>query len=171
MKEINLAYFDFDGCLANTPHPGVGKPLWAEYHGTPYPHKGWWGKLESMDPNAFTIRTVPDMHKEWERLTDEGYITNVLTSRMPKFKELIQGILDNNGVTMKEIFTVKGQITKGERMVAFVKEWTDKGYTVKNVVFFDDRMKEIVTAEAVQNEMKALGVNFKIVKVESDAND
>ena len=171
MKEISLAYFDFDGCLGNTPHPSYGKELWSEYHETPYPHKGWWGRLESMDLDAFAIRTNTHMHTEWKRLHGEGYITNVLTSRQPKFKDLIQTILDNNNVTVEEIFTVKGQITKGERMVIFVKEWIDKGYTVKNVIFFDDRMKEIVTAEAVQDEMKSLGVNFKFVKIESDADD
>lgn len=168
---INLAFFDFDGCLANTPMPNPGKQLWAEYHQKNYPYEGWWGRVESMDPDVFTIKTKPEVHTAWKKYYDLGYDTYVLTSRQPKFAPFIKSILIDNNVDMCDVMTMKGKITKGERIVEMVKQYQKLGYIVKHVVFYDDRMKEILTVEAVKDDLHVLGVKIDIVKIQSDATD
>jgi hypothetical protein len=170
-KEINIVYMDFDGCIADTPHHDFGKQQWSDYYGIPYPHIGWWGRLESMDPVAFNIKTHPEQHAEWIKYNALGYKSYIHTSRQPKFEPLIAGILKNNNINVDGILTVKGNITKGERILLEVKSFIENGYVVKNVVFFDDRQKEIVTVEAVKEELNQLGVLIDIIKVESDALD
>lgn len=170
-KEINLAYFDFDGTLVNSPLPEPGKQIWSEYYNKPYPHIGWWGRVESMDPDVFTIKTRPQIHEEWKKYYNLGYKTFILTSRQPKFEPFIKDILDNNNVIMDDIFTVKGNKTKGERILEQAKQYIEQGYIVKNIVFFDDRMKEIAAVSAIVEDLSVLGIKIEIVKVESDATD
>lgn len=171
MKQIKLAYFDFDGCLAATPLAEEGKLQWSKHYNMEYPHIGWWGRHESMDPDVFNIKTHRHIHNEYTRLIADGFTSFILTSRQPKFKEHIQNILNNNNVVVDDIFLAKGKITKGERVLAKVKEYISNGYIVTDVIFFDDRNKEIITAEDVKDEMLSMGINFKIIKVESDTID
>lgn len=170
-KEIKLSFFDFDGCMANTPLPDTGKDIWAKHHNKPYPHQGWWGRIESMCLDAFNIETHAHVHSEWKRLHDAGYISKIHTSRRPLFKDSIQKILDKNGVEVTDILTVMGNITKGERIVSEIEEWQKQGYKVTHVVFYDDRQKEIVTVEAVRPQIENLGIELTVVKVQSDAMD
>lgn len=170
-KTINLGYWDFDGCMCNTPLPETGKVIWSEFNNTPYPHIGWWGRIESMDPTIFTIKTKQEQYNSWKKYYDLGYITKILTSRQPKFTNIISDILKKNNVIMNDIFTAKGNITKGERILEDVKQYISQGYIVNNVVFYDDRMKEIVTVEAIVEDLHILGVTIEINKVQSDALD
>jgi len=171
MKEIKIAFFDCDGCLFNTPHPEPGKQLWAEFYNKEYPYQGWWGRVESMDMNVFTIKPRPEVYNYWKTLYDQGFETRVLTSRMPKFEPLIQTLLIDNNIDMKEVMTVKGSLTKGQRILETVKDYISQGYSVPEVHFFDDRMKEIVTVQEVVDDLHLLGTKVFITKVESDAND
>lgn len=36
-----LSFYDFDGCLVNSPEPEEGKRIYKEKTGDDYPHKGW----------------------------------------------------------------------------------------------------------------------------------
>lgn len=170
-KQLKLAYWDFDGTLANTPLPNPGKDIWSAFYNIPYPYEGWWGRIESMDPNVFTIKTRPDVHNLYNELNIDFSVRNyILTSRQPKFEPLIKDILQNNGIKVEQIFTAKGSITKGERILAHVKELLNDNI-VTDVYFFDDRNKEIVTVEAVRDDLHVLGIKLHIIKIESDAQD
>ena len=170
-QELNLAFFDMDGCLFDTPHPDPGKQLWAQFYQKDYPYQGWWGRVESMDANVFTIKPRPHVLDMWKCLYDSGFETRVLTSRQPKFEPIIQTLLIDNGIDMEEVLTAKGSLTKGERILQVVKDAIAQGFDVKEVQFFDDRMKEIVTVQAVMDDLHLLGVKTIITKIESDAND
>lgn len=170
MEKIKLAFFDFDGCLADTPHPDSGKHIWADHHQKIWPFQGWWGRIESMCLDAFKIKTHQPQHEAWRKLYDQGYKTFVLTSRLPKFEPIIQTILIDNEIDMDGILTMTNR-TKGERIVEEVKRWKSKGFEVEHIQFFDDRMKEIVTVEAVKDELLALGATIEIHKIQSDALD
>lgn len=167
-----LAYWDFDGTLANTPLPEPGKDLWSAYYNTPYPHAGWWGRLESMDLNVFDIKTKPEVHKMYDELNVGHNVLNfILTSRQPKFTPVIAQILENNNIVVEDVFTQLGNKTKGERILHHVKQCITHKYNITDVYFYDDRNKEIVTVEAVRSELEELGVRLHITKIESDAQD
>lgn len=168
---IKICYWDMDGTFIDTPHPDTGKVLWSEFYGKPYPHLGWWGRLESMDLNVFTLKPRPETIKIYNELQGDNILHFIHTSRMPKFEPLIKQVLDMNNIHMDGIMTAKGNKNKGERIVESVQEYLDKGYVVTDVYFFDDRMKEIVTVEAVVDILKEMGITTHITKLESDATD
>jgi hypothetical protein len=159
-QELNLAFFDMDGCLFDTPHPENGKHIWSNYYRKPYPHIGWWGRLESMDLNVFTIKPRPHVYEMWKELYEKGFETRVLTSRMPKFESIIQTILCDNDINMEEVLTSKGSLTKGQRILQIVNDAIAQGFVVKEVQFFDDRMKEIVTVEALETVLDEVAVQL-----------
>ena len=43
-----LHVYDFDGTLVDTPVPERGMAEFEEATGTPWPHRGWWGRAESL---------------------------------------------------------------------------------------------------------------------------
>ena len=56
-----LAVFDFDGTLFDSPEQEDGMRIWSQKTGQQYPHKGWWGRRESLDSDIFDIHILsPD---------------------------------------------------------------------------------------------------------------
>ena len=51
--KTRLAIFDFDGTLVNTPGPEEGKVRYQQATGKAWPHKGWWGRRETLVPPVF----------------------------------------------------------------------------------------------------------------------
>lgn len=45
-----LKIFDFDDTLFFSPNREKGSEIWQNHMGIPYPHKGWWGRKETLDP-------------------------------------------------------------------------------------------------------------------------
>ena len=70
-----VSIYDFDGTLIKTPEPELGKKIWKEKTGEDYPHKGWWGKRESLDIDIFEHEPFADIvsarprlpHRFWQR--------------------------------------------------------------------------------------------------------
>jgi hypothetical protein len=172
MNKTKIFYWDFDGTFADTPHPEIGKPLWAQFYGIPYPHIGWWGRLESMDKNVFTITPRPQVLEMFLQHQGPECIHYIHTSRQPKFEDRIKEILKDNNIHMDAVMTVKGSIHKGDRIVQSVQEQITYFHNhITDVYFFDDRNKEIDVVESVRDELNYLGVNLHITKIESDAKD
>ena len=48
-KTEELHVWDFDGTLVNTPVPDTGRAQYESETGLPWPHKGWWGRAESLE--------------------------------------------------------------------------------------------------------------------------
>lgn len=42
--------FDFDGTLVSTPGPEKGRVEYQKHTGKRWPHSGWWGRAESLEP-------------------------------------------------------------------------------------------------------------------------
>lgn len=172
MKEIVLNFYDFDGCFGMTPLQDEGKIAWSKHYGIPYPHIGWWGRIESMDPNVFDIKLRPELHEEYKlQAARSGSVSKILTSRQPKFKDTIISILLKNGVVMDDVLCVMGSFTKGQRIVMEVEKHMADGCVVKEINFWDDRNKEIITVEAVRGKLESMDIKLNVYKIQSDAND
>ena len=48
-----LYCFDFDDTLIHTMLPEPGMKIWEEKTGKPWPYRGWWSKVETLDMNIF----------------------------------------------------------------------------------------------------------------------
>jgi hypothetical protein len=51
-----IAVFDFDGTLSDTPMPDTGRIEYEKITGSPWPHKGWWGRPETLDMDVIYSR-------------------------------------------------------------------------------------------------------------------
>jgi hypothetical protein len=110
-----LTVFDFDATLINTFSPEEGKPMWEKFYGKPYPHKGWWGRKESLDTNVFDIKPFPNILSILRKdMADPDTTTIILTSRLEKLRPELENILKLNNINVDELITKKGREDKGD---------------------------------------------------------
>lgn len=164
MKKLYI--FDFDGTLAHSPTPEVGKPLYKEITGTEWPWQGWWGRIESMSTFDFDLIDEQATIAKEKNDTD---IVFILTSRLPKFKSEIQRICKNGGldISTERIWT-KTNAEKGERIFDLVNIFKNQ---IDEVFFYDDRQKEIDSAIEWKERIESFGVKLNLIKIKSDAID
>jgi len=131
-----LAVYDFDGTLIDSPEPTEdNKRLWKEKKGEEYPHKGWWGRKESLDTEVFDIKPFPTiLSKLKKHMADPDTTTIILTSRMEKLRPQLENIMKLNGIVVDELITKKGSEDKGDVIMNIAKYNPD----LKEVVVFDD---------------------------------
>lgn len=172
MKENKiLTFFDCDGTLIHTALPEPGKELWSKYHNKPYPHKGWWGREESLDMNVFPNHYNPPVYAEYKRMyNDPMYLTFVLTSREPKLQSHLENIFAKHDIVVEKLMCKRGNYTKGQRIEHTIKEYSEK-YNIVEVILFDDRHKEHATVEVYRQQWEQQGIKLTLIKIESDAKD
>lgn len=162
MSKKMLHIFDWDGTLCQSPLPEFGKPMYEEIFGKPYPHRGWWGRQESLS-KEFSIELYEDMEEVAKTAIKDGDLVYVLTSRIKDFTNRIHEIcVENNlNISKDKIYTFNTR-PKGERIHSIVKNMDN----VSKVIFYDDRDKEIISANEWKEEIEKLGVEFEIIQLE-----
>ncbi len=155
MKNENITtlyLFDFDGCLADTPMPEVGKVLWSGYYNTKYPHVGWWSKKESLDMKVFQIHSFPETVREYEKSKkDPNGVVGLLTNRLITLKREIMEVVRSLGFQF-DITSFNGggkwesEPTKGIRLLSMLEDYPN----VQKVYFWDDMQKHIDSVKDVQ---------------------
>lgn len=159
-----LRFFDFDGCLFDSPLPDKGKLEWSKFYGIEYPHKGWWGRLESMDLKAFNILPREEVYKIYNDGRGENVIDFILTSRLLRFEPIIKELLKIHNIDIKdEHILTKNKYEKGERIFQVALLFKDLNIT--DIYFYDDRDKEIESANEWKESIEDLGINFHIKKI------
>jgi hypothetical protein len=109
-----LNVFDFDGTLADSPLPDIGKMEYERIVGKPYPHQGWWGREESL--STFDVKLhEPVLQKYLKHVEDVNSYNILLTSRLPKFETIIKTILDKNNVKFDKYLFKNGGKEKPDR--------------------------------------------------------
>lgn len=134
-----LVIFDFDGTLIDSPQQEAGMQQWEQVKGQPYPHKGWWGRPESLDTNVFDIKAFPSIKKQLEQekhAPDTDVI--ILTSRMEKLRPLVEEILKNNKIKVDDIILKRGGESKGDVIMNIVKYNPE----LKEILVYDDFMEK-----------------------------
>lgn len=141
----NLYIFDVDGTILNTPLPEEGKAKWSEHYGKPYPHRGWWGRPESLDPEVFKVDAVPGIKASYllAKSDKEGKVI-MLTSRLPELKDLLLYHLEQNNFTFDEYKFKYGRNEKPDVVDQLLNKYPDVNY----VEIWDDRDKEILLYKA-----------------------
>jgi hypothetical protein len=141
-----LTCFDFDATLFHTPDESTGKRIWQQVMGFPYPHQGWWGKAETLDPDVFNI--PPNqfvLSKYHEEISDpENYVILATgrLSKVPNMRKNIDRILEENNIKFNEVHLCWGGGTYNFKTRLF--EDTIKKLKVKNFTMYDDRHEHIV---------------------------
>ena len=73
-----LSVFDFDGTTVDTGMPDTHKIIYKEKTGEDWPHKGWWGRPESLDTNIFDFKAIPEVKSAY---TTIKYMRQALKER------------------------------------------------------------------------------------------
>lgn len=130
-----LIAFDMDGSLINSPEPEDGKKIWKEKTGEEYPHKGWWGRKESLDTNVFEIKPFPTILKKLEEANnlDDTHVI-ILTSRLEKLRPEVENILNLNNIHVDELIMKNGSDDKGDIIQKYVKNNPD----LEQIIVYDD---------------------------------
>lgn len=149
-----LCVFDLDGTIMNTPEPEEGKKIWKQKTGNDYPHKGWWGRKESLDTDVFDIKPFPEILKKLEDANEEKDThVIILTARQEKLTPEIENILNLNNICVDELIAKKGPDDKGDVIMKFIENNPD----LEQIVVYDD------FAGGMEHKIKQLtGIEDKI---------
>ncbi len=153
MKRFHI--FDFDGTLIDTPLPEDGAAEYERITGNKYPHKGWWGREESLHP-GYKYPVVPEVFDAYTKARADGDVVVLQTNRLPKLRTHIDRILDLHGMTFDHKFYQDGR-SKSDRLVHAVtkimvgfgcdKEFCDMSDDVEIVVWedMDEQVRDLET--------------------------
>ena len=146
-KEKKVAFYDFDGTIMDSPHPGKGKDTYSRKVGKAYPYKGWWGRSDSLfhiDENGdmhdiYDIQPNADILKRYEADANDPHTYVVLlTNRIPHTEKAIKKALSKHGIKFDEYSYKKDHREKGDRIRDILKS---KYPDVKKFEFYDDDRK------------------------------
>lgn len=130
-----LAIYDFDDTLMETPNPDPGKEIWSKAKGEPYPHKGWWGRKESLDTDVFEINPNPRILSSLNKdvINPNAYVV-ILTSRIEKLRPQVENILQQHNIVVDDVLLKRGNETKGDVILAYVNKMPE----LKKIEVYDD---------------------------------
>ena len=83
-----LLVYDFDGTLANTPTPREGKIMYENKIGQAWPHVGWWGRQESLEP-PLEVGPGPAWASYVENRTRTDCVRIMMTGRVEKLSRRV----------------------------------------------------------------------------------
>ena len=150
-KTLNV--FDFDKTLFWTVNKDEGKRKWEEVNGKPYPHKGWFGKAESLDIKL-NQKINQTMKKIYNTLRSDPDGLCVLNSnRYIGLEKPIKAFLKHHGFRMDAVLLKTGQENKGTNLQEFWNDYPE--ITVINC--FDDK-------EASLNHYKRLRDRYSLYR-------
>jgi len=157
-----LAFYDFDSTLVDSPMPEGGKEQWAQHYGIPYPHKGWWGRAESLDLNVFNIDIYENIvslaRKDSQDPSTRAY---VLTSRMEKLRPQLEAVLNSIGLRFDEVILKKDERSKGQVVLDEITKYPD---VVRIDVYDDNYEREIMSYKSIVGDIPE-NIQFNIFHV------
>lgn len=143
-----LDAFDFDGTLIQSPEKESGKIAWTKKKGTPYPHKGWWGRAESLDLDVFDIQLFPDIFKKLQEANaDPNSYVIILTSRMEKLRPQVEAILIKNNIRVDKVDMKDGWRNKGQKILDYIRKFPD----LEEINMYDDNDEKIAEYKSVED--------------------
>lgn len=92
-----LSVFDFDATLVDTGMPETHKMIYKEKTGEDWPHRGWWGRPESLDTDVFDFKALSSKAAYKDELNKSNVLTIIATGRRDKLKGHVLNVLKNLG--------------------------------------------------------------------------
>ena len=136
-----LYCFDFDDTLIHTMLPDPGMEIWQEKTGTPWPYRGWWSKVETLDMSVFETPKNEWVYKKYleAKADPTGYLI-LATGRLdtiPGMRDGVNKILDHYGIELDEVYLNTGGDTFKFKTKLFEKMISKTG--CRHFVMYDDR--------------------------------
>ncbi len=157
-----ISIFDFDGTLADTPNKEDGITLWEAKNKKDYPHRGWWGREESLDENTFNVKLIPDTIDDYNKESEgNNTLMVMLTGRLPKLANQVENILNKNGVIFDE-YHYKGRGDTFTSKLYTIKSLLENNPNVKEIEMWEDRLNHADGFEEWGNDN---GIDIKVNRV------
>jgi len=161
---IKLSVWDLDGTLMQTPLPKHGMLEWFEKTGNVYPHKGWWGRKESLNLDVFDIKTNKLVEEAFrEDHLNPNVFTVLLTNRQEKLYPEVMSLLRKHNIIFDYYLLKYGAAEKGERLISILNQFPN----LQEIELWDDNIEHILNVQDwVVN--KSTIENFKYNHIVSD---
>ena len=157
-----ISIFDFDGTLADTPNKEDGITLWEAKNNKDYPHRGWWGREESLDENTFNVKLIPSTMDDYNKESGgNNTLMVMLTGRLPKLANQVESILSKNGVIFDE-YHYKGRGDTFTSKLYTIKSLLENNPNVKEIEMWEDRLNHADGFEEWGNDN---GIDIKVNRV------
>lgn len=145
-----LFVFDFDGTLYNSELPETGKVKWEKVTGEVYPHKGWWGRPESLDIDIFDNKPFSSVLRILNNANNdpEAYVM-ILTSRQEKLRPYLENILKVNNIKVDEVQLKSDNRDKGQRVLSTMSKLKE----LNTINVYDDRDIDITAYNTILNDI------------------
>jgi|TARA_R110000782_G_scaffold144871_3_gene237718 hypothetical protein len=140
IKKITI--FDFDGTLVDSPLPDTGKGIFEKATNTVWPHKGWWGRVETLDQSIFDIPLVDSVKIDYDAVKDDTSVYKVmLTGRLSKLSNEVEKVLKSHDLEFDEYHYNTGGATEVVKMRVMSKLITK--FPNVEIHLIDDRLEHI----------------------------
>lgn len=150
-RELHI--YDFDGTLFDTPGPETGIPLWESFHGTTWPHRGWWGEPESLDLDVFDIGPNPHVLAQFEQsMGDPGVHTVVLTGRHTGLRPQVSTVLNEWNVQPDELVLTPSLHGTLSFKMGYIEKWVER-VPLERVVMWEDRESHVQAFTAMSDDL------------------
>lgn len=121
---VRAVIYDFDSTLFHSHTREVGEPLYKEKMGSPWPHNGWWGRVETLMPpfvtdpvteEYFIADTLANFRKD---RADKDTSVYLMTGRPAKMARRIKEILGAVGCVFDDYYFrgMKGASQHGDTL-------------------------------------------------------
>lgn len=155
----NLEFFDFDGTLIDTPEPEEGVRAYQAGYGQPYPHSGWWGRPESLDPTIWPMKRLPTIYPLFRRARSRPDTRLILlTNRVEKLRPQVVALLEKHGMRLDALTFRQGSETKGDRVAA----WLEALPAVKTVHVLDDHPDQLASVRALETRFPQVQFTYTL---------
>ena len=137
-----IAVFDFDGTLIDTALPDTGKDVWRERTGQEWPHKGWWGKVDSLS-DVFDNTPIESTIEAYKReKSSPNTLVIMMTGRIRSLGNRVEEILRDNGLVFDRYIYNEGGSTL-EYKLKSLEELLIEFPSVKIIEMWDDRIEHV----------------------------
>lgn len=164
----NLYIFDFDWTLFLTPTPEQ-KNIWENKLWKAWPHRGWWGRQESLDIDIFEILPHQQVKKAFEKAkSDKDWKLVLMTGRRWFLEKDVKKILEKENFEFDEIYFNNFWSTESFKMKQI--EILLRKWKYENIFMWEDRddhypiFKDFWKKLVLENKVK----NFVIYKITWD---
>jgi hypothetical protein len=149
-----LNVFDFDGTLMNSPTPEEGIPIYKKITGKDWPHRGWWGQIESL--SVFDVKPILKTNKLYNEYTSiPNSVSILMTNRIPKFESVVREKLKDYYIF--DYYDFKNDHReKPDRILEILK----LNPSIKTINIFDDMDEQIARFEMFKKQHPTLKINI-----------
>lgn len=164
-KITRVVVMDFDGTLVDTMTPDIGKPLWKKSTGFDWPHRGWWGREESLDMDVFgckPIDKVIDAYKD--EYLDQSTLMVMMTGRIPSLQTQVKAILNHCNLSFDEYLFNTGGPTldyKLKQLNNFVRSYPN----LQTMEIWEDRPEHTKVFKQWADDIREHGIDCQVNQV------